>query len=144
MAARSEAGMSSDIARASTSFFVVALLLALLAAWSFFSPLAMQTHSPWQETLARFFAHIAPVLPPLIVAIALRYSQVWAWYVGVLFMGAMFALGVFLSIELLMYVLHGRWVPPVYLILSIAAIPSLFFLFRGRMKVLHELRAAAA
>ena len=136
--------MTGDIAKTSVSFFVVAALLTLLAAWSYFSPLAMQTPTPWQEALSRFLAHIAPVLPPLIVAIALRYSKVWAWYVGVVFMAAMFGLGVFLSIELLMYILHGHWVPPIYLLFSIAAVPSLFFLFRRKMSVLHQLREATA
>ena len=132
--------MSNDVAQTSFSFFVVAVILTLFAAFSFFSPLALRTESPWEETASRALAHFLPVFPPLIVGVALRYSQVWAWYVGVFYMAAMFCLGVYLSRESLIYILYGNFVPPVFLVLSVLALPSLFLLFRGNMRVLKQLR----
>lgn len=134
--------MNTDVAKTSLSFFVVAGILALLAAYSFFSPLALQTESPWEETMTRALAHFLPALPPLVVSIALRYAQTWAWYVGAFYMAAMFCLGVYLSLEIFVYIINGIFVLPFFLILSVIALPSLFLLFRGKMKVLRELRTS--
>ena len=123
---------------------MVAAILTLLACFSFFSPLALRTESPWEETVLRALAHFLPVLPPLIVGVALRYTQVWAWYVGVFYMAAMFCLGVYLSIEHLIYILSGNFIPPVFLSLSVLALPSLFLSFRGKTRVLKQLRNAAS
>jgi hypothetical protein len=131
--------MSDDVARTSISFFVVAALLTLFAAYSYFSPLALQTQTPWAEAASRALAHFGPVLPALIVGIALRHAQVWAWYVGVLYMAFMFSLGVYLSIEHFVFLLHGFLVLPVFLLLSVVALPSLILLLKGKMRVLHQL-----
>lgn len=136
--------MSNDVAKTSLSFLLVAAVLALLAAYSFFSPLALRTELSLEETIRRALAHFLPALPPLIVGLALRHSQVWAWYVGVFYMAAMFCLGVYLSVEVLAYLLSGIFVPPVFIMLSALALPSLFLLLRGRMNVLKQLRDAAA
>lgn len=136
--------MSDDVAKTSLSFFIVAVLLTLFAAYSFFSPLALRTEMPWEGTALRALAHFLPALPALIVGAALRYSQVWAWYLGAFFMIAMFCLGVYLSIEHMTYLLHGIFAPPVFLLLSVLALPSLYLLFRGKMGLLQQLRSKAA
>ena len=134
--------MSDEVAKTSLSFFVVAAILTLLAAYSYFSPLAMQTETPGGPSASRALAHFLPVLPPLVVGIALRYTQVWAWYVGLFYMAAMFCLGLYLSMEHFVYLLHGHVITPVFLVLSVLALPSLVLLLRGKMDVLRQLRSA--
>lgn len=77
-----------------------------------------------------------------IVGFALRYLQVWAWYLGVIYMAGMFSLGIYLSIEHFIYILHGNFLPPVFLLFSVFSLPSLFLLFRRNMGLLQHLRNA--
>ncbi len=138
---RSRVGpLNRDRAKASVAFFTVAAFLALVAGFSFFSPLALATETPWQQTIARAAAHLLPVLVPTVIGIAIGQSKVSAWHAGVLFMSAMFTLGVFLSKEQLVYLWHGHLIPPVFLLLSIIAAPPLYFLLRRKMDLLRQLQ----
>lgn len=135
--------MSTDIARTSLSFLIAAAALTLFVAYSYLSPLALRTESPWTVSASRALAHFLPVLPPWIVALGLRQGRVWAWYVGLLYMAATFSLGLVLSFEHFAYLLHGHAILPVFLALSLLALPSLVLLLRDRRAVLHALRGAA-
>ena len=55
------------MAKTSISFFIAAAVLALLAGYSFFSPLALRNDHPLDESALRAAAHFLPVLPPWIV-----------------------------------------------------------------------------
>lgn len=136
--------MNDDVANASLSFFIVAIILTLCAAFSFFSPLALQTETPWEETAMRALAHFLPALIPLVIGAALRCLQAWAWYAGVFFMAAMFSLGLYLSIEHFVYILNGRFIPPVFLVLSVLSLPSLYLLFRGKMRLRRQIHGRDA
>ncbi len=132
--------MTDDVATLSRSFLIVAAVLTAFAAFSFFSPLALRSEATWEETVLRAAAHFLPALPALIVGLAVRYAQVWAWYLGVFYMAVLFGLGVFLSAEHFVYIAHGNFIPPVFLFFSLLACPSLYFLLRRRLSVLKQLR----
>lgn len=136
--------MSNEIAYTSLSFFVAGILLTLFVAYSFFSPLALGSDAGWEESVLRAAAHFLPVLPPLIVGLALRYGQVWSWYVGVFYMALLCCLGVYLSLEHFTYLVNGYFILPTFLLLSLVSIPSLILLFRRRCVVLKQLRREAS
>jgi hypothetical protein len=102
--------------------------------------LALRSEAGWEESASRAAAHFLPVLPPFIVGLALRNLQVWAWYLGVLYMALLCGLGVYLSLEHFMYLIGGYFIPPTFLLLSLVSIPSLLPLFRRRCVVLKQLR----
>lgn len=134
--------MSNDVAKTSHSFFFAGFVLTLFATFSFFSPLASRTDTSWAESAARASAHFLPVLPAFIVGLALRYSQLWGWYAGLFYMAAIFSLGVYFSMEYFVYLANGYFLAPVFLLLSLVSLPSLYFLLRGRLRVLRQLRSA--
>ena len=123
--------MSQAISRTSISFFVVTVLSALLSVYSFFP-----TSVPIVESGGRIVGHLVPLIPPLAIAIALRYQQVWAWYAGMLYAIALFMLGAYLSVLLFF---EGVYIP-LYFVISLVALPSIILMCRDGFAVLHDLQ----
>lgn len=53
--------LESDVSKASLSFFVVAVFLALLGLYSYFSPLALHTDLALEVAVLRALGHFLPV-----------------------------------------------------------------------------------
>jgi len=115
-------------------------VLTLFVAYSYFSPLAMQSQLSLGDNAMRVIAHFGPVVPPYLVWLGLKHNQVWAWYAGILYVSVLFVLGLYLSIEHIVYLIHGHLIVPTFLLLSVIVLPSLTLLLKQKMRVLRQLR----